>query len=143
MTCELEYVELLAQATLVGWDVDTVHFYDIRLGERTDARSATLCFSARPPSGKYREFYVAFAPGDSLARATVNAVDQIQDRAVELTGGDLLPPCPGHGHPLVATVLGWVPKWVCMTEGAQRYARDILPGFDPAFTTPEEYLALR
>jgi hypothetical protein len=29
-----------------------------------------------------------------------------------------------------------------MKEGPAHHAQDILPGFDPAFATPEEYLLL-
>jgi hypothetical protein len=30
-----------------------------------------------------------------------------------------------------------VPKWVCMTDGAGYYAKDILPRFDPRYTLVE------
>ncbi|GAA4871033.1 hypothetical protein [Kitasatospora terrestris] len=47
------------------------------------------------------------------AEALCLLADRLQDWAVELTHGSPLPPCPGHPHPLSATVLDGAAVWTC------------------------------
>ena len=147
---DLEYVRLLVDATLShmgaevpDWESDIISYYDLDVRECTTKWSEAVYVSLRSPSGKYEQVWVYFTNSDlSLAWSTVNTASAIQDQAVEAAWGVPLPPCPGHVHPLVAQVVDGVPKWLCMKEGASHYERDILPNFDPAFSTPEEYLLL-
>jgi hypothetical protein len=150
MDPDLEYVKLLVEATLTcmgeaapDWEVDGLSYYDLDARDQTDKWSEAVYVSLRSPSGKYEEVWVYFTRSHlSLAWSTVNSAGAIQDHAVEVTDGEPLPPCPGHAHPLTPTVVDGVPMWVCMQQGAAYYAHDILPGFDPSFETPEEYLLL-
>lgn len=107
-------------------------------------RTNSVYISLRSSTASYKSEGVYFGPiGESLAWAVVSTVDGIQDHAIETNWGEPLPPCPGHVHPLVPRIVGGVPKWVCLRDGPEYYEQDILPGFDPAFETPEEYLLLR
>lgn len=45
------------------------------------------------------------AAGVPRADAIVATASQVQDHAIEATGGTALPACPGHAHPLAARVI--------------------------------------
>ncbi|HLU58225.1 MAG TPA: hypothetical protein VKZ81_22430 [Pseudonocardia sp.] len=69
---------------------------------------------------------VYFTTGVPGADAVVATASQLQDHAIEATGGTPLPACPGHGHPLTARVLDGDAYWVCPHEPAHHRDR-ILP----------------
>jgi hypothetical protein len=53
-------------------------------------------------------------PEDGVAAVATHS----QDHVVEYTRGALLPPCPGHRHPLQAGVVDGVASWVCPEDPA-------------------------
>ena len=65
----------------------------------------------------------------SLNVPTANAIaelaSQIQDHAIEISQGSLLPPCPGHNHPLSAHVVEGVAVWEC-PKAAAHYSEPIV-----------------
>ncbi len=150
MDSELEFARLVALSAVCAlgdrapdWKDVRVHYYDDNTHDFTLNRTETVHVSLRSVSGTYKDEAVYFGPsGENLALAVIMTVDGIQDHAVESSWGEPLPPCPGHVHPLAPRVVEGVPKWVCMNEGASHYELDILPNFDPDFSTPEEYLLL-
>lgn len=59
---------------------------------------------------------VYFTAGVPRVDAIVATASQLQDHAIEATGGTPLPACPGHAHPLSARVLDGAAQWVCPTD---------------------------
>jgi hypothetical protein len=61
---------------------------------------------------------VYFTAGVPRVDAIVATASQLQDHAIEATGGSALPACPGHSHPLSARVLYDMAQWVCPKDPA-------------------------
>jgi hypothetical protein len=61
---------------------------------------------------------VYFTAGVPREEAIVATAGQIQDHAIEATHGSALPVCPGHRHPLQATVQDGQARWVCPRDPA-------------------------
>jgi hypothetical protein len=61
---------------------------------------------------------VYFTAGVPRVDAIVTTASQLQDHAIEATGGSALPACPGHPHPLSARVLDDIAQWVCPKDPA-------------------------
>jgi hypothetical protein len=69
---------------------------------------------------------VYFTAGAPREDAIVATASQLQDHAIEATGGSALPACPVHPHPLSARVLDGVAQWVC-PKGPTHHREPILP----------------
>ncbi|OLT00093.1 hypothetical protein BJF90_07320 [Pseudonocardia sp. CNS-004] len=67
-----------------------------------------------------------FTTGALKADAVAATADQLQDHAIEATGGAALPARPGHAHPLSARVLDGVAHWVCPQDPPHHW-EPILP----------------
>lgn len=152
MNTEFDYVERLATVAVSelgdgapDWEVSGLDYRDMETGEVRDKWTPEILVSLYSVSRKYADVEVYFfhAGDQTLASASAVTVDQIQEHALELTGGALLPPCPGHRHPLVARVVDGVPKWVCMKERERYYSRDVLPNFDPRLSMSEYLNSVR
>jgi hypothetical protein len=56
---------------------------------------------------------VALSRECSEAEVIFQIADQLQDFVLDMTGGAPLPPCPGHQHPMVASVIDGIASWQC------------------------------
>jgi hypothetical protein len=70
---------------------------------------------------------VYFTAGVPKVDAIVATAGQLQDHAIEVTGGAALPACPRHSHPLSARVLDGIAQWVCPKDSSH-HREPILPG---------------
>ena len=79
--------------------------------QRVDRRDQRLLGRqpARRVGCRGRLLHGRCAPEDAI----VATASQLQDHAIEATGGSALPACPGHPHPLSARVLDGIAQWVC------------------------------
>lgn len=68
---------------------------------------------------------VYFTAGVPLEDAVVATASQLQDHAVEATGGMALPACPNHPHPLAPRVFDRTAQWVC-PKGPDHHREPIL-----------------
>jgi hypothetical protein len=143
---EIEYVQRLARNALIqlgegapDWRIAEIGYVQIGDVLTEDEPTNTIRASLESLSGSYSPVDVDFTVDAPFVDATLELATQVQDQAVEATHGASLPPCPGHNHPAAANLVNGVPKWVCLTEGADYYAADILPRFDPRYTL-EEYM---
>ncbi|MGM1059338.1 hypothetical protein, partial [Saccharothrix sp. Mg75] len=62
-----------------------------------------------------RVYFSLDVPPDQAVAATAA---QIQDHAIEETGGAPLPPCPGHRHPMSARAVDGRAAWFCPQDAA-------------------------
>lgn len=144
MNAEIEYVRRLIVAVVAqlgqdapDWQIAAIGYQQIDNKTIDDEPTNTIQVSLESGSGRYSPVAVNFSLNVPLADATREIAGQVQDHAVETTRGASIPPCPGHRHPLTPSLVDGVPKWVCMTDGAGYYAKDILSRFDPRYTLVE------
>ena len=78
---------------------------------------------------------VYFTAGAPREDAIVATASQLQDHAIEATGGSALPACPGHPHPLSARVLDGIAQWVCPKDPTH-HTGPVLPGGQRAEQPP-------
>lgn len=55
--------------------------------------------------------YLAYGPDETVEEMVRRFADQIQDHLLEL--GSIMPTCPGHPHPRVASLEGDRAEWIC------------------------------
>lgn len=76
-----------------------------------------------PAASPMSVYFTVVAPHESAVAMTATS---IQDHVLEYTRGDLLPPCPGHRHPLQAAVVDGVASWVC-PQDPEHHREPIMP----------------
>jgi hypothetical protein len=57
--------------------------------------------------------------------AVIRLAHDVQDQAIEETGGQSLPPCPEHSHPLSPGLIDNTAQWACPVDPGH-YSRPIL-----------------
>lgn len=67
-----------------------------------------------------------FTLGVPLQDAIAATAEHIQVGALEMSGGALLPPCPGHRHPLQINLIDGVACWECPHDRAH-YVEPVFP----------------
>jgi hypothetical protein len=77
-----------------------------------------LRISLGPKGGGAETAAVYFTAGVPRETAVVATAGQLQDHAIEATHGTALPSCPGHSHPLDASVRDGIAQWVCPKDPA-------------------------
>jgi hypothetical protein len=141
---EIDYARRLTDNVLAqlgeeapDWRIATVGYLQIDHVTIDSESTNTIRVELESPSKAYSPVSVDFSLNVPLADATRELAGQIQDHAVEATGGASIPPCPGHQHPSMPRLVNGVPQWVCPKQGADHYARGVLPRFDPRYTLAE------
>lgn len=103
-----------------GVDPETSKF--VTSDEPSDHLLLTLG-TAKPDDKAVGVYFTVVVPRPNATAATA---EQIQDHALELTHGALLPPCPDHHHPLQISLIDGVACWEC-PQDRKHYVEPVMP----------------